>query len=68
MIPVSSSHIAAIGYDSRNMTLAVAFLDGGLYEYYGISETLFNDFKNAGSKGIFFDQQIKKGGYQVSKR
>jgi hypothetical protein len=67
MIPVRSSHIAAIGYDSRNTTLKVEFLDGGLYEYYGISEMIFNDFKNAGSKGIFFDRNIKKGGYQVRK-
>ncbi len=67
LIQVSSSNIAAIGYDPRNMTLQVQFLSGGLYEYYQISENIFNDFKNAGSKGTFFDQNIKKGGYSFRK-
>ncbi len=67
LIPVSSRNIAAIGYDSRNMALQVLFLSGGLYEYYQVSENIFNDFKNAGSKGTFFDQNIKKGGYSFRK-
>jgi hypothetical protein len=59
-IPVSSSNIAAVCYDPKNMTLDVEFLNGSSYENYGVSEMTFNDFKNAGSKGTFFDQQIKK--------
>ncbi len=67
-IPVSSSNIASIGYDLSNSTLEVEFLNGGLYKYYGVSESTYNDFMNASSKGTFLDQQIKKAGYQFRKK
>jgi hypothetical protein len=67
-IQVSSSNVASIGYDSDNMILEVEFLSGGLYEYYNVPEFLFNDFINSPSKGQFFDQHIKKAGFQFSKK
>lgn len=67
-IPVSSSNVASIGYDPSNSTLEVEFLNGNTYEYYGVPESIYNDFMNADSKGRFLDQQIKKMGYQYRKK
>lgn len=67
-IPVSSSTIAAIAYDPKTMTLEVDFLNGNQYEYFDVSEMIFNDFKNAGSKGRFLDQHIKKAGYRYGRK
>jgi len=66
-IPVSSTNVASIGYDSNSMTLEVEFLNGSIYEYYNVPEGLFNDFLIASSKGTFLDQFIKKGGFGYSK-
>jgi hypothetical protein len=33
---VESSNIAAIGYESASATLEVEFMNGTLYEYYGV--------------------------------
>ena len=65
--PVSSTDIASIGYCAETATLEVEFLRGGVYEYYGVPEQLFFDFLNAGSKGSFHNQYIKKGGYSYAK-
>lgn len=60
MIPVSSSNIAAIGYDESQNSLVIAFTNGRAYEYYGISQHVFDEFLNAGSKGQYANQNIYK--------
>lgn len=58
-IPVDSSNIEAIGYNSIDEILFVKFNSGGLYSYYRITPELFNNFLNAESKGKFFHLWIK---------
>lgn len=67
MQSVSSSNLAAIGYDYDTATLRVEFIKSGLYEYYGVSTDVYDGFLGASSKGTYFDQFIKKGGYTFSK-
>ena len=38
MIPVSSSNLSAVGYDSLTGTLSIEFHDGRLYEYYNVPQ------------------------------
>ena len=60
MIPVDSSNISAIGYDSESATLKIEFIKGGAYEYYNVPEYEFNNLLNAGSKGQYANQHIYK--------
>lgn len=59
MISVKSSNIEAIGFDEGSETLQVEFKGGSLYQYFDVSEQVFNDFVQAGSKGRFLAQNIK---------
>jgi len=68
MISVTSSNLAAVGYDYDNAVLRIQFLNGGVYDYQGVSSDVYEGLLAAGSKGQFFDQFIKKAGYPYSKR
>lgn len=57
LIPVSSSNVSAIGYE--NGVIEVHFQNGSVYRYPNCSESLFNSFLNADSKGAFVHQQLK---------
>lgn len=63
---VSSSQIKQIGYDDITKKLRVFFNTGGIYDYYEVPETIWESFKNADSKGIFFSTNIK-GIYEFNK-
>jgi hypothetical protein len=57
--PVSSTMIAAIGYDEEAEALEVEFVSGAVCRYRGISPDLYEDFRAAPSKGKFFNRYIK---------
>lgn len=59
MIPVSSSSIAAIGYDDDNQEVYVQFLKGGLYTYRGVPDYVFEEFKTAPSLGSYLHRNFK---------
>lgn len=58
-IRVKSSNVFAIGYDSVNKILQVEFKNHSIYEYYDVSETVYNAFMNAESKGRFMGNLYK---------
>ena len=66
MVPVSSSNIAAVGYDEEQQRLIVMFKGGGRYAYDGVEPEVYKSFLGAGSKGRFLDQNIK-GSYPFSR-
>ena len=41
MQPVTSTNVAAVGYDPATRTMRVAFQSGGLYDYYNVNLALF---------------------------
>jgi hypothetical protein len=55
----SSSNIEAIGYDSDSNTLRIRFLNGTVYDYFGVSAELHQALMKAGSKGSFLNSRIK---------
>ena len=57
--PVSSRSIAALGYDDDTETLEVEFVSGTVYRYRSVSQDVFEDFRQAPSKGAYFNQHIK---------
>lgn len=56
---IASSNIRSIGYDIATQTLEVEFLNGRVYQYYGVPRNLFDQIMGASSKGQFLHQYIK---------
>lgn len=56
MIKVNSSNVIAIGHDGKDLYVEYA---SGTYRYDNVSTKLFEDLKNAESKGKFMNQFIK---------
>lgn len=66
---VDSSNIEAIGLiESQQISLTtgpvsvlrILFKNGRLYDYYGVTKELYNDFLESESKGSFFHKNINK--------
>jgi KTSC domain len=66
-VSVSSTSVAAIGYESETNTLGVRFQNGGEYHYFGVPEDVFEALKSASSIGSYINEYIKKAGYPCSK-
>jgi hypothetical protein len=66
-VPVQSSNLASVGYDSGNMVIEIEFHSGGIYQYFNVPEHIHQGLMNAGSKGTYFNQNIKKAGYPYNK-
>lgn len=56
---VASSNIATIGYDESTDTLEVEFLNGGIYQYFGVPVNIYDQLMQAGSKGRFLITYIR---------
>lgn len=41
MQPVTSTNVAAVGYDAATRTMRVAFQSGGVYDYFDVNPALF---------------------------
>jgi hypothetical protein len=64
MTPVSSSNIAAVGYDEQAGELTVEFHSGQTYVYDGISPETYRALLQAPSIGSFFYANIRSGSYR----
>ena len=56
-IPVVSSNIASVGYESG--TLEIEFRSGGGYKYTGVPEHIYRALLSAPSKGSYFAEHIR---------
>ncbi|WP_349264015.1 KTSC domain-containing protein [Longimicrobium sp.] len=59
-VAVTSSNIAAIGYDEHRGVLGVRFRAGREYWYSGVSRSVYQSFLGAGSKGRYFETFVKR--------
>ncbi len=59
MEPVSSSNIAAVGYDVENQSVYVQFLNGSTYAYKGVPEHEFENLRTAPSVGSYLNRNYK---------
>lgn len=59
MVPVASSNLSAVGYDSNTSTLVTSFRNGTTYKYLSVPFSVFERLMSAPSKGAFFNQHIK---------
>ena len=56
---ISSSNVAAVGFDEGTQTLEIEFHNGGIYQYYGVPEHMFTKMIQAPSAGKFFNMYVK---------
>ena len=56
---VSSTNVAAIGYDELTSTLGVKFHKGGTYHYLNVPKAVYLAFLGAHSKGSFVHERLK---------
>ncbi|TBX34681.1 KTSC domain-containing protein, partial [Rahnella victoriana] len=54
-VNVVSSNILSIGYDPNTDTLEIEFLNGGIYEYYNVSQDIHIELMNLSRQTIFSD-------------
>lgn len=59
LIPVKSSSIDSIGYNTKSSTLIVKFKNGGLYAYSDVPAAVHQQFMNASSHGQYLDAGIR---------
>lgn len=60
-----SSTIAKTGYHPESQTAVMEFKNGKVYEYRGVPPAVYDNFKNAESRGSFHAQNIK-GRYETN--
>lgn len=61
-----STSIARFTYEESAKILKVEFKNGGLYHYFDIPQTLFEEMKLASSQGQYLAQNIK-GHYRYAR-
>jgi KTSC domain-containing protein len=54
-----STVIAAYSYNPRKAELTVKFVSGKRYAYERVPSAVYTEFCNAGSKGRFFNREIR---------
>ena len=58
-VPVMSSNLKSVGYDRESQILEIEFLNGAIYQYYGVSPTTYSGLMEAPSHGKFVHSHIK---------
>ncbi|SCU87797.1 conserved hypothetical protein [Cupriavidus necator] len=64
--PVVSSNVASIGYDPDSSTLEIEFNNGSIYQYFDVSENIYEELRTSGSIGGYLATNIK-GVYRYSR-
>lgn len=59
LIPVESSNLAQVGYDTVTSTLYVEFKHGGLYRYFGVPIEKYSALLEAESAGKYLNAEVK---------
>ncbi len=64
--PVTSSNLASVGYDDAGQTLEIEFLNGSIYQYFGVPSAVHSALLGAESVGSYFSRNIKNN-YRYSR-
>lgn len=55
---VDSSNLASVGYDAAKEILEIEFNHGGVYQYFDVPESVYNELMDADSHGRYFISNI----------
>lgn len=58
-VPVQSSNLASVGYDTASKTLEIEFNSGAVWQYAGVPAGVHNAMMGADSVGKYFGDTIK---------
>jgi hypothetical protein len=64
---VSSSVLVSVGYDEESAVLEIAFVEGGVYQYFEVPSAVYAGLMSAPSHGTYFDAYVKQAGYRYAK-
>jgi hypothetical protein len=56
---ISSSAIAAVGYDDATRQMKIRFVAGHTYDFCGVPRSVFEGLLDAASKGRYYNEHIK---------
>lgn len=59
--------LVSVGYDKAMATLEVAFVEGGMYQYFEVPSDVHAGLISASSLGAYFDAHVKQAGYRYAK-
>lgn len=59
--------LASVGYDKAVAVLEVAFVGGGVYQYFEVPSGVYAGLMSASSHGTYFDAHVKQAGYRYTK-
>jgi hypothetical protein len=59
-IPVDSTNLASVGYDSDSLVLEVEFKNGKVYQYFDVPQSAYDEMMGSASKGSYLNNVIKK--------
>jgi len=59
VVPVNSTLLTGVGYDDSRFILELHFHDGSIYCYFDVPQAIHEDLLAAGSKGAYFNRQIR---------
>jgi hypothetical protein len=54
-----SSTIARFRYNADTQTMEIEFKKSSVYQYFDVPQQVFEEMKNAASKGQYFAQNVK---------
>ena len=63
-VPVKSSTVDSVAFDSATGILGVRFKNGTEYHYFNVPEYIYNGLLSAKSVGKYLDENVKKKGYR----
>jgi hypothetical protein len=63
---LQSRHLNAGDYDPEQQTLSIQFVNGAVYQYRNVSQTVADTLFQTGSPGSYFHDKIR-GNYPESK-
>jgi hypothetical protein len=66
-VPVTSTNLAAVGYDGIARVLEVEFLDGRVYQYFDVPMHVYHDLLTSDAPGVYLDTHVKKPGYRYKR-
>lgn len=58
-VPVDSSSILEVGYQSESSTMEILFKDGRLYQYFDVPNDVYENLVTAPSVGRYFHLHVR---------
>jgi len=56
--PIPSTEITQVGYQEDSETLEIQFVKGGVYQFFNVPSSVFDEFMSAPSKEGYYHSKI----------